>query len=103
MPFGRLFYTSDKLQNNLGHFSNPIPFYSSYVKDLVKQNIKFIVFGYHMVMLNALSEKLKKLKVGFIRIDGTTRTDLRTEYIDRFQNEKSCQVAVLSLKGMLLM
>lgn len=71
------------------------------MKYLVTQNIKFIVFGYHMVMLNALSEKLKNLKVDFIRIDGTTRTDLRDAYIDRFQNKKSCQVAVLSLKGIL--
>lgn len=54
-----------------------------------------------MVMLNALSEKLKKLNVNFIRIDGTTRSDLRAEYIERFQTKKSCQVAVLSLKGML--
>lgn len=52
-----------------------------------------------MVMLDALSEKLKKLNVNFIRIDGSTRTDLRAEYIERFQNKKSCQVAVLSLKG----
>lgn len=54
-----------------------------------------------MTMLDALSKKLQKLKVDFIRIDGKTKTDARPTYIDRFQNEKSCQVAVLSLKGML--
>lgn len=73
--------------------------FSSYVKDLVKEKIKFIVFGYHKVMLEALSNCLNKLNVKFIRIDGSTRNELRDTYIDRFQNDKSCQVAVLSLKG----
>lgn len=75
--------------------------FSSYIRDLVKEHKKFIVFAHHKVMLDAISEKLQKLNVKFIRIDGSTRSDLRSEYIDRFQNKKSCQVAVLSLKGML--
>lgn len=54
-----------------------------------------------MVMLNALTEKLRNLNVDFIRIDGTTRSDLRAAYIDRFQKKETCQVAVLSLKGIL--
>lgn len=74
-------------------------YFSSYVKDLVKQKIKFIVFGYHKVMLDALSNCLNRLNTSFIRIDGSTRNDLRNTYIDRFQKDKSCQVAVLSLKG----
>lgn len=65
----------------------------------MKQKEKFIIFGYHMEMLNALSSCLKRLKADFIRIDGTTRNDLRSTYIDRFQKQSSCQVAVLSLKG----
>lgn len=73
---------------------------SSYVRDLVKQKMKFIIFAYHMSMMDALSDKLKHLKANYIRIDGTTKQELRSAYIDRFQNEKSCQVAVLSLKGM---
>lgn len=72
---------------------------SSYVKDLVKQKEKFIVFAYHMTMLDALSDTMKSLKVDHIRIDGTTKQDLRSTYIDRFQTEQSCQVAVLSLKA----
>lgn len=65
----------------------------------MQQNNKFIVFAYHRVMMDALSECLSKLKVDFIRIDGTTRADLRSQYIDRFQTKEKCQVAVLSLKG----
>lgn len=73
---------------------------SSYVKGLDKNKTKFIVFAYHKVMMNALSECLSKLRVDFIRIDGTTKAELRSVYIDRFQKNKACQVAVLSLKGM---
>lgn len=50
-------------------------------------------------MLDAISDCLAKQHVDFIRIDGTTRSDLRSKFIDRFQNHKSCQVALLSLKG----
>lgn len=50
-------------------------------------------------MLDAISKCLTESKVNFIRIDGSTRHDLRAAYIDRFQKNKSCQVAVLSLKG----
>lgn len=54
-------------------------------------------------MLDALSACLMKQNVEFIRIDGTTKSDLRIKYIDRFQNHKSCQVALLSLKGTVLL
>lgn len=73
--------------------------FSSYLKGLVKENTKFIVFGYHRVMLDAISECLRNLNTKYIRIDGSTKNDLRNTYIDQFQKDKSCQVAVLSLKG----
>ncbi|XP_055295299.1 SWI/SNF-related matrix-associated actin-dependent regulator of chromatin subfamily A-like protein 1 [Sitodiplosis mosellana] len=71
----------------------------SYVTDLVKQKTKFIIFGHHKVMMDALSKCLTGLNTNFIRIDGSTRNDLRATYIDKFQNNKSCQVAVLSLQA----
>lgn len=73
--------------------------FSSYLKGLVKKNIKFIVFGYHKVMLDAISECLRNLNAKYIRIDGSTKNELRNTYIGQFQKDKSCQVAVLSLKG----
>ncbi|KAJ6646348.1 SWI/SNF-related matrix-associated actin-dependent regulator of chromatin subfamily A-like protein 1 [Pseudolycoriella hygida] len=71
----------------------------AYVKEVLKEKLKFIVFAYHKVMLDAISSCLTKKNIDFIRIDGTTRTDLRSTYIERFQNRKSCEVAVLSLKA----
>lgn len=70
-----------------------------YLKRLVRDNIKFIVFGHHQHMLNAISDCMKRIDCNYIRIDGTTRNDLRTKYIDKFQRDASCQVAVLSLKA----
>ncbi|KAG4072648.1 hypothetical protein HA402_004737 [Bradysia odoriphaga] len=70
-----------------------------YIRKIIPEKIKFIVFAYHKVMLDAISDCLTKQKVDFIRIDGTTKSDLRNKYIDRFQNLKSCQVALLSLKA----
>lgn len=59
--------------------------------------MKFIVFAHHRVMLDAISNCLNKLKVKYIRIDGSTRQQERGEFIDEFQKKKSCKVAVLSL------
>ncbi|XP_018790706.1 PREDICTED: SWI/SNF-related matrix-associated actin-dependent regulator of chromatin subfamily A-like protein 1 [Bactrocera latifrons] len=71
----------------------------AYLKNLVKDKIKFIVFAHHRVMLDAISDCLCKLNVNFIRIDGTTKNEARGEYIEKFQTKSSCQVAVLSLRA----
>jgi SWI/SNF-related matrix-associated actin-dependent regulator of chromatin subfamily A-like protein 1 len=71
----------------------------NYVKTIVKENTKFIIFAHHMIMLNAITDCLNKLKLDFVRIDGQTRPDLRNEYVSRFQNKESCRAAVLSLKA----
>lgn len=50
-------------------------------------------------MIKAISDCMTKSNVKFIRIDGATRNDLRTAYVDKFQQRKSCRVAILSLKA----
>ncbi|XP_061386042.1 SWI/SNF-related matrix-associated actin-dependent regulator of chromatin subfamily A-like protein 1 [Musca vetustissima] len=69
----------------------------AYLKQQVKEPKKFIVFAHHRVMLDAICDCLRKLKVNFIRIDGATRKQDRGEFIDTFQKKPSCKVAVLSL------
>ncbi|KAM8717805.1 hypothetical protein ACLKA7_004499 [Drosophila subpalustris] len=71
----------------------------AYLKTLVKENIKFIIFAHHRVMLDAISDCLNGLGVNYIRIDGQTRSDLRADYVDTFQKKSNCKVAVLSLKA----
>ncbi|XP_004524825.1 SWI/SNF-related matrix-associated actin-dependent regulator of chromatin subfamily A-like protein 1 [Ceratitis capitata] len=71
----------------------------AYLKNLVKDKIKFIVFAHHRTMLDAITECLYKLNINFIRIDGSTKNEIRAENIDKFQTKSSCQVAVLSLRA----
>lgn len=48
-------------------------------------------------MLDAVCDCLNKLKVKYIRIDGSTRKQERGVLINIFQEKSICQVAVLSL------
>lgn len=50
---------------------------SAYLKNLVKDKIKFIVFAHHRTMLDAITECLYKLNINFIRIDGSTKNEIR--------------------------
>ncbi|XP_020806020.1 SWI/SNF-related matrix-associated actin-dependent regulator of chromatin subfamily A-like protein 1 [Drosophila serrata] len=71
----------------------------AYVKTLLKENKKFIIFAHHRVMMDAISDCLAQMKVHYIRIDGQTRSDLRADFVDTFQKKSSCKVALLSLKA----
>ncbi|KAH8327819.1 hypothetical protein KR067_000830 [Drosophila pandora] len=71
----------------------------AYLKTLVKEKMKFIIFAHHRVMMDAISDCLAELKVHYIRIDGQTRSDLRADFVDTFQKNSSCKVALLSLKA----
>uniref|UniRef100_A0A336MKG9 CSON003038 protein n=1 Tax=Culicoides sonorensis TaxID=179676 RepID=A0A336MKG9_CULSO len=70
----------------------------AYLKTLLKDiNLKFIVFAHHRVMLDALSDFMYTQGIDFMKIDGTTKHDIRDKNVARFQNEPRCRVAVLSL------
>lgn len=71
----------------------------AHIKTLIKDNIKFIVFAHHICLLDAISDCLNQLNVDFIRIDGTTKHDVRNASVKRFQTIDKCRVAVLSLKA----
>lgn len=62
-------------------------------------DFKFLVFAHHHVMLNAISDCMDKQNIKSIRIDGSTKNDLRTTLVDKFQTKKSYRAAVLSLKA----
>ena len=65
----------------------------------MEEGTKFIIFGHHMTMLNAIEVCLTKCGTDFIRIDGTTRSDLRNDLVTQFQNSTKCRVAVLSIQA----
>lgn len=50
-------------------------------------------------MLDAISECLEKKSIDYIRIDGSTRNDVRSKHIDYFQKHDGCRAAVLSMKA----
>lgn len=75
------------------------PAVCAYLKLLLKEKQKFIIFAHHIKMLDTLSKHLTKQKVDHIRIDGTTRSDLRSQLVNKFQTKDSCRAAVLSLKA----
>uniref|UniRef100_A0A336M4Q5 CSON003223 protein n=1 Tax=Culicoides sonorensis TaxID=179676 RepID=A0A336M4Q5_CULSO len=68
----------------------------SYVEDFLQISAdKFIVFAYHQVMLNALSDLLSNLDVEFIRVD--SGCNLKDDLVYRFQRDTECRAAILSL------
>ncbi|XP_055386606.1 SWI/SNF-related matrix-associated actin-dependent regulator of chromatin subfamily A-like protein 1 [Condylostylus longicornis] len=68
-----------------------------YLKNLIKEQKKFIVFAHHKIMMNSISDFLLSKKVNFIRIDGTTKPEVRDENVRKFQTNNLCRVALLSL------
>ena len=68
-----------------------------YISDLLETDQKFIVFAYHYEMLERIESLMKERKVEYIRIDGSTRQDIRYDYVNYFQQKESCKVAILSI------
>ena len=68
-----------------------------YLSDLLEAQEKFIVFAYHYEMLQCIENLMKEKKVGYIRIDGNTKQEKRYDYVNEFQKNNNCRVAILSI------
>jgi len=69
-----------------------------YVCGVVQDNQqKIIIFGYHMITLDAIQNLAVKLKEPFIRIDGSTPQQDRQGLVDAFQDPKGPRLAILSI------
>lgn len=68
-----------------------------YIHYLIDNKCKFLIFAHHQIMLDAIEEEVKKLKVDYIRIDGKVKVDKRQENVNKFQNDETCLVAILSI------
>ncbi|CAF0806668.1 unnamed protein product [Brachionus calyciflorus] len=68
-----------------------------YVNDLLESDKKFLVFAHHQNMLDELEAELQKNKYDYIRIDGSTSSENRQVYVQKFQNSEKCQCALLSI------
>uniref|UniRef100_A0A8D0F363 SWI/SNF-related matrix-associated actin-dependent regulator of chromatin subfamily A-like protein 1 n=1 Tax=Strix occidentalis caurina TaxID=311401 RepID=A0A8D0F363_STROC len=69
-----------------------------YILELLERgNDKFLVFGHHKIVLDAIVAELKKKHVEHIRIDGSTPSAERQSLCHKFQFSEKQVVAVLSL------
>ena len=62
-------------------------------------NHKALIFSQFLGMLALIKEKLKELEVPFEYFDGSTSAPERERAINRFQNDDTCRVFLISLKA----
>ena len=68
-----------------------------YVKSLLDNEIKFILFAHHQIVLDKIEELAEKRKVDYIRIDGTITGQKRFDMVQKFQTDPQCKIAILSI------
>ncbi|KAF9419464.1 hypothetical protein HW555_003964 [Spodoptera exigua] len=70
-----------------------------YIRELVSSEpaSKFLVFGHHRAVIDAVCLTLDEAAVSYICIVGSTPAGARAELVDTFQNSPSCRCAVLSI------
>ena len=69
---------------------------NSYIKQVIENDNKLVVFAHHQDVLNKLEENIKKAKINYVRADGSTPTEDRQKYIDKFQEDDNCKVFLAS-------
>ena len=68
-----------------------------FITDLLESEEKFIVFAYHYEMLDKIEQLMREKNIEYIRIDGSTKQDKRYDYVNNFQHNNNCKVAILSI------
>ena len=68
-----------------------------YVKELCISGGKLLVFCAHLEMLEGIRSCVEKEKLGYMLICGETPPSERFENVQRFQEDESCRVAILSI------
>lgn len=71
----------------------------SYVRDLLESEVKFLIFAHHKTVLNQIEKLVRKNKVKYIRIDGSTIGEERFDLVNKFQTDPNCLVAILSINA----
>ncbi|XP_071448484.1 SWI/SNF-related matrix-associated actin-dependent regulator of chromatin subfamily A-like protein 1 [Hetaerina americana] len=69
----------------------------NYIEDLLEDDLKFICFAHHQVVLDGVCQVLQQNGIRYIRIDGSTSAVARKELCDEYQLSDQCRVAVLSI------
>lgn len=73
-------------------------FLSRYIENKLKKNDeKLLIFAHHLCMMDALSQSLTQNGTRFMRIDGSTKADVRDSNVASFQNDPKLRCAILSI------
>lgn len=70
---------------------------ADFLETLIENQCKFIVFAHHTSVINGLEHLLRKRKVCFIKITGSTGMAERASSVEAFQNDDSIRAAILSI------
>lgn len=60
---------------------------------------KVLLFSFFTSMLKLVEERIKAKEVGYAYLDGKLSQQQRQEAVERFQNDESCRVFLISLKA----
>ncbi|MPC08382.1 SWI/SNF-related matrix-associated actin-dependent regulator of chromatin subfamily A-like protein 1 [Portunus trituberculatus] len=89
--------SSDSLQQFAKTVEVKVDAVRAYLKEVLESGSKFLVFGHHSMMLDAICSLCQDTKTKFIRIDGSTSPEERMARTSKFQNHEDVRVAVLSI------
>jgi SWI/SNF-related matrix-associated actin-dependent regulator 1 of chromatin subfamily A len=68
-----------------------------YLNELIKNNIKFLLFAHHKEILDKIENFIKNKNIKFIRIDGETNLNLREDLSNTFKLNEEYKIALLSI------
>ncbi|RUS78192.1 hypothetical protein EGW08_014051 [Elysia chlorotica] len=70
-----------------------------YILDLLESDKKILVFAHHREMLDAIEDCInsRTSKLNYIRIDGTTTSEQRNHFCQKFQTCEDYRLAILSI------
>ncbi|OGE16306.1 hypothetical protein A2495_03520 [Candidatus Curtissbacteria bacterium RIFOXYC12_FULL_41_11] len=69
----------------------------NYIHDLLQNDLKLLIFAHHIDVLDGIEQEIRKMKLQYIRIDGTISPNKRYEQVKLFQENEDIKVAILSL------
>lgn len=74
-----------------------VPAACAWVSDAIEQEEKLLVFAHHTDVLDGIEAHLKKVQIGYVRLDGSTPTAGRQDLVDKFQSAESVRVFLGSM------
>jgi SWI/SNF-related matrix-associated actin-dependent regulator of chromatin subfamily A-like protein 1 len=71
-----------------------------YLEEFLKNSTeKCLIFVHHLSLMSAISNCLADLKIRFMCIEGSTKSETRDSNVEQFQNDPALRCAVLSIKA----